>query len=270
MASDHHPKARWRERCRVRRADSSHLIEAAVRLAPRGGRAADLGTGTGLLSAILASRYRVVVATDIGPSVALAAAVTMALNRFPSEHAAMVCVADVAGGLRRGAFDLVGANAPWVPIPARSAAPRRLFARTGRHRSGTAAGAIVREGAALLRAGGIAIHVGLDIELSDGRQPLRQALDDLETDGYLTTLVSTPWNRDRPEFVDVMRASQPSLANVEHVAVIVARPYELGDKRATLFTVGRGAPTPLGHPARSTRPSRVRAMRSTARVEGAR
>ena len=143
---------------------------------------------------------------------------------------AAICVADVAKGLRNDAFDLVAGNAPWVPMPASSDAPRELFSYGG-ETGVELPRRFLQEGAALLRPGGIAITLALDVELHDGRRPLREAVDLLAAEDHLTAVVPTPWNRERPDFVDVMRARQPSLVDAEHVAVIAARPRDPGETR---------------------------------------
>src|SRR5438270_401573 len=81
------------------------------------------GAGTGLHTAVLAQRYRVVVATDLSLRAARAARLTLALNGL----GAGAVVADVANGLRPRSFDLVTANAPWVPVAAEGGSTR-LFA----------------------------------------------------------------------------------------------------------------------------------------------
>ena len=233
------PKARWGPEVVYIGPDSAHLIEAVVRLAPRGARAAELGTGTGLLAAILATRYVAVIATDVGDSVALAAAVTVALNRYPDHRAPLICMADVAHGLRPGSFDLVTGNSPWVPIPASSDRPRELFSYGG-ETGVEIPRRFLLEGAALLRAGGVSITLALDVELHDGRRPLSEAVEDLQDLGMITATLPTPWNRERPQFVDVARARQPAIVDAEHVAVVAARPREPGDRRAALFAAVEG------------------------------
>jgi hypothetical protein len=215
--------------------DALFLIEAVLRLAPQGARAADLATGTGLLAAALAPRYRVVVATDIHRSVALAAAITMALNHAPSEHVSCVCVADVAGGLRRDSFDLVAANPPWVPVAVGADRPRELYSYGG-ETGIELPQRFLLEGAALLRAGGVGITLALDMELDDGRRPLREVRDHLDAAGYRTELVRTPWSIQRQQFVNVIRERQPLVVDAEHVAVVVARPHERDDEREELVT----------------------------------
>jgi methylase of polypeptide subunit release factors len=209
-------------------------VEAVLRLAPRGDRAAELGTGTGLLAALLGSRYRSVVATDLGASVAVAAALTVALNPVPEGHAVAIGRADVAGGLRPDSFDLVAANAPWVPLAVEAAAPREIFAHGGE--SGVELPRrFLLEGAALLRAGGVAVTLALDVELEGGIRPLRAVGDELAAAGYVVTTLATPFNRERPHLVARMRERQPSITDATHVAVVVARPRSPGDDRASLL-----------------------------------
>jgi len=228
------PKVGWGDEVVYLGEDSPHLIEAVLRLAPRGDRAADLGTGTGLLAALLASRYRTVVGTDLAPSVTRAARLTVALNPVPVGHAVAICTTDVAAGLRAGAFDLVAANAPWVPMAVESAGARELFAHGG------ATGVelpirFLQQGAALLRPGGVAVTLALDVELTEGGHPLRQAVDRLAADGFATAVLPTPFNRERPHLVEVMRDRQPAVSDAEHVAVVVGRPRRPGDDRQSLL-----------------------------------
>jgi hypothetical protein len=215
--------------------DALYLVEAVCHLAPDGLRAADLGTGTGVLSANLMASHRVVVATDIHRSLALTAAITMALNDAPTGHVATACVTDVAGGLRRHSFDLVGANAPWVPVVAGPDRTRELYSYGG-ETGIELPRRFLHEGAALLRAGGVAITLALDMELESGQRPLRRVQADLEAAGYLTAMVPTPWSLRRERFVEVIRERQPAVVDALHVAVVVARPHERGDKRDELFS----------------------------------
>jgi hypothetical protein len=229
------PPSNWGPHAMYVGPDALYLVDAVRHLAPHGVRAADVGTGTGVLSANLMSSYRVVVATDIHRSLTLAAAITMALADAPAGHASSACVTDVAGGLRRDSFDLVGANAPWVPVAAGADRDRELYSYGG-ETGIELPRRFLQEGAALLRAGGVAITLALDMELEDGRRPLQRVQEELESAGYLTALVPTPWSIRRERFVEVIRARQPSVVDALHVAVIVARPHERGDKREDLFT----------------------------------
>jgi SAM-dependent methyltransferase len=227
------PKHGWGDEIVYLGQDSTYLVEAALRLAPRGERAADLGTGTGLAAAVLASRYRVVMGTDLAPSVTTAAALTLALNHYPDQHRVGLGLADVASGLRTDAFDLVVANAPWVPLAPGSAAPRELFAHGGDLGVELPA-RFLRDGATLLRAGGVAITLALDVEVDQRFRPLRAACDDLVAQGYVVNRLATPFNRDRPHLAEVTRQRQPDLTAATHVAVVVARARADDPTRASL------------------------------------
>ena len=227
------PKAPWGPEVSYLGEDSAYLIEAALRLAPRGRRAADLGTGTGLAAAVLASRYTTVVGTDVAPGVTGAAALTLALNPIPSGHAAGLCTTDVAGGLRADAFDLVVANAPWVPLAPASAAPRELFAHGGDHGVELPA-RFLRQGAALLAVGGIAITLALDVELHGGQRPLRDLGQELVDHGFVVAWLATPFNGDRPRLAQTMAQRQPEVTDATHVAVVVARPSPDDPSRRSL------------------------------------
>lgn len=214
--------------------DSVHLVEAVLRLAPRGERAVELGAGSGYLAVALSRRYRTVIATDVLPAAAVFARDALAVDELPVGHAAGVAIADVAGGLRRNAFDLVAANTPWVPQPDPDVAPV-LFAHGG------VTGAelplrFIREGAALLRSGGVAITLALDVTLDDGHRPLIDACDDLDANGFATAMLPTPINHVFRRFRATMLERQPALVDAVHVAVVVARPFDRGDGRDSLLT----------------------------------
>ncbi len=227
------PKHGWGDEIVYLGQDSTYLVEAALRLAPRGERAADLGTGTGLAAAVLASRYRVVIGTDLAPSVTTAAALTLALNRYPDRHRVGLGVGDVASGLRTDAFDLVVGNAPWVPLAPESAAPRELFAHGGELGVELPV-RFLRGGAARLRAGGVAITLALDVEVDHRVRPLHAACDELAGAGFVVARLPTPFNRDRPQLAEVTGARQPDLTAATHVAVVVARPRPDDPTRASL------------------------------------
>jgi len=205
--------------------DSALLTEAALRLAPSGHRAVDLGAGTGLHAALLARHYDTVIATELGPRVAAAARLTLELNGGDGTG---VVVADVAAGLRPASFDLVTSNPPWVPTPD-EVAPR-LFADGGP--TGTELPCrFIREGATLLRAGGIAITLALDVECDDGRRPVRDACEEVSAGGYFTSIVPTRLSRLVPELEPNIQKGRPHLVAVEHVAVIVAARADRSDER---------------------------------------
>jgi len=233
------PKVAWGDEVVYLGPDSAHLAEAVLRLVPHGERAVDLGTGTGLLAALLARRFRHVVATDLALSVAVAAELTLALNRFPPGRRQVVCLADVAAGLRPRSFDLVAGNAPWVPLAAESRAPRDLFSHGGDLGSELPL-RFIRDGAQCLRPGGVAITLALDVTVraddasAAQHQPLAAVCDELEDDGFVTRRIATPFNRERQGLADLMRSRQPKLEDATHVAVIVARPRHDGDGRGSL------------------------------------
>lgn len=210
--------------------DSALLAEAALRLAPSGERAADLGTGTGFLAAVLARRYRTVIAADISPRAVAAASLTLALNPSPAGHASGAAVADVADGLRPGAFDLVTANTPWVPSPPDSTRPLRIFADGGP--TGVELPTrFLRCGVRLLRPGGLAITLALDVTLSDDYRPLARVCTELEAAGHTAIMVPTPINQSNPEMESSLRAALPLITRAEHVAVIVGRAQRPGVRR---------------------------------------
>lgn len=214
--------------------DSVYLVEAALRLAPRGERAVELGAGAGYLAVALSHRYRTVIATDVMPRAASFTRAAFGLNDLPVGHSAAVAVGDVAGGLRPRSFDLVAANTPWVPQPDPNV-EHVLFAHGGS--TGVELPIrFVREGAALLRAGGVAVTLALDVRLHDGTRPLREVCDELEAEGLATVLLPTPINHVYEGFRDNMLRRQPALADAVHVAVVVGAPFADGGGRESLLT----------------------------------
>ncbi|MDQ6726980.1 MAG: methyltransferase [Actinomycetota bacterium] len=204
-------------------ADTAFLVDAADRLGrhARAGCAADLGTGTGVVAAAMAARHRRVVATDLTPRAARTASVTAALNRFPPGHRVHSCVADVAGGLRPGVFDMVAANTPWVPS-GDMGSDRRIFADGG-PTGFELPRRFITEGSALLRPGGVLVALAADLTFTGGRSPLRDQCVLLERQGCETTIVPTGHGR-RGEALE--RAVLPRVRGTvaaDHVAVVVAR-----------------------------------------------
>jgi methylase of polypeptide subunit release factors len=217
--------------------DSGYLVDAARRLAPRGVRAVDLGAGTGLLASMLSATYETVVATDIVERVAAAADLTLALAERPSTHTAAAVVADVAAGLRTAAFDLVTANPPWVPTGAGAA--RRVFADGGA--TGTELPCrVVREAAELLRPGGTAVVLALDVCCDGDRRPLREVCAELSAEGYTTSIVPTPLGRMLPDLEAQMRRRQPRIVTAEHVVIVVAAPFAAGGMRHAALVAAEG------------------------------
>jgi methylase of polypeptide subunit release factors len=202
--------------------DSVWLLEAVWKLATGGRRAVELGTGTGLLAAALAPRYGLTVATDILPTTAAVAALTFLLNPLSTGRLAAVS-ADVARGLRPGSFDLVVANAPWVPAPAPGVGGRpRVFADGGPTGQELPARFIL-EGSALLAPGGLGVTQCLDLTYDDGRRPLADLCGALRTEGLSAELRPV----GPPEIGTTLtdRLGQAGFAGVAQlVDVIVERP----------------------------------------------
>jgi hypothetical protein len=213
--------------------DSAYLIEIALRLAPTGERAADLGTGTGLLAAVLSRRYRAVVATDVLGRSATAAQLTLALNDRQEGHIWGTVVCDLANGLRPGSFDLVTANPPWVPTPPLPGKRRRLY-RDGGPTGVESPARFLQAGAALLRMGGVSVTLALDVTMDGGRRPLREVCAHLESLGNATAIFPTPVNQRFPELPARMCALHPALVDAAHVAIVVVRPQNSGTSQPIL------------------------------------
>ena len=163
-------------------ADSFWLLRRAWTLAAGGRRAVELGTGTGFVAAALAPRYELMLGTDVLPATVAAASMTFRLNP-PSRGALAGAVADVGHGLAPRSFDLVVANAPWVPraLPAPDGTPR-VFADGGPTGQELPA-RFIAEGAALLAPGGVAVTQCLDLRYDDGTRPLDALCASLREEG---------------------------------------------------------------------------------------
>jgi SAM-dependent methyltransferase len=202
--------------------DSIWLADVASRVGPGRGTAADLGTGAGTAAALLANTYDRVVATDLLPRTAAAAAITLLLNQpGRTRSASLVCVADIAGGLRPGAFDLVTANPPWVP--AREAAVPAVFA-TGGPTGFELPRRFVVEAASLLAPGGVAVILAIDVTWRDGTQPLPALARGLRRLGLEVAILPTDatsiW---RAMGYDLM-ALYDEMVAVDHVVLMIQRP----------------------------------------------
>jgi release factor glutamine methyltransferase len=219
--------------------DSPLLVEVVLRLAPRGERAVDLGTGTGLLAAALSRRYRCVVATDIVRRAAEAARCTMMLNDRPPGHVWLTAQTDVTCGLRTRSFDLVAANTPWVPASVDADTPVSIYANGGRDGLELPARFLV-EGAALLRPGGVAVLLALHVVRTDGARPLMELCGNLEQEGYSVAVVPTPLNRTFPQLSTKTLARCPDLVEAIHVAVVIGAPVTQGGRRDSLLVACDG------------------------------
>jgi release factor glutamine methyltransferase len=198
--------------------DSIWLLRSVWRLAPGGDLAVDLGTGTGYLAAALLTRYRTIVATDLLPTTAAVAALTLAIN--DRQHGGSV-VADVAVGLRPGSADLVTANPPWVPVPTGHGCSRAVFGDGGP--SGTELPTrFIQEGAALLSPGGIGLFQCVDVTCSDGARPIARVCESLEDQGMFTEMRPVIANGPLGQLMDQLPTS-PQIMAARLVTVIVRR-----------------------------------------------
>jgi hypothetical protein len=174
-------------------ADSIALFRRIWDARGSGDRAADLATGNGFIAAALATRYDHVVATDLSPRCAATAGLIPILNPH-LEGRISAARLDVADGLRPGSFDLVTANAPWVPeTVGPDGGPPRRFAAGGP----TGCELPVRfidHAAALLAADGRAFVACLDVTFADGARPLLDHLPSVRATGVDTTVSPTPLN----------------------------------------------------------------------------
>jgi SAM-dependent methyltransferase len=212
--------------------DSIVLFQRVWSARGHGGRAADLATGNGFIAAALATRYDHVVAADISGRCAATAALVAVLNpHLRGRFTAMQM--DIAQGLRHGSFDLVTANAPWVPeTVAPDGGPPRLFA------AGGPTGCelplqFVDQAAQLLAPGGRAFVACLDVTFGDGRRPVAEHLPAVAASGFEVTSTASPLN-DVFDYNTWVAAKAPGAVAADHVVVEVHRPpRNRTDRRAT-------------------------------------
>ena len=199
--------------------DTWILLTHTWRFGLGGARALDLGTGTGLAATFLTSRYATDVATDITDEAVATAQLSSHLLDAPARDRLTVIRADVGDGLRSGSFDLVVANAPWVPT---STAGGNVFADGGPSGSELPL-RFLADGIRLLTDTGILVMLCADLRFADGRAPLRDTLAALRTEGYTTEIAVTA--SDQPfTFIDAdAPAPLAGLTAADHVTVVVYR-----------------------------------------------
>ncbi len=199
--------------------DTWILLEKAWRFGLGGGRAVDLGTGTGLVAAFLTSRYDHVTATDLTPSSVATAAVARELLDPVRRSRMSVLRTDIGHGLPDHAFDLVVSNAPWVPSSAAGGEVCADGGPTGQELSLR----FLSEAVRLLAPTGVVVLLCADLRFDDGRSPLAEALSRLRSLGYATEVEVTP-GQGSFSFVDPVPNELEGLVSGRHVTVIVHRP----------------------------------------------
>ena len=171
----------------IPRPETELVVESALRVTGNGGRALDVGTGSGALAITLQIEAGMeAVATDIS-SAALAVAAENA--RRLGARVSFVCC-DLAAALGAGAMDLIVSNPPYVPLSQRQGLQREvrdfephvaLFAgETGFEISGR----IVEDAPRILRPGGWLV-MELGFGSRDHVATLLQGWDDLRIEADL-------------------------------------------------------------------------------------
>ncbi|CAB4892576.1 unannotated protein [freshwater metagenome] len=199
--------------------DTWILFEHVWRFGLGGERALEMGTGTGLVAALLSSRYRSVIGTDITDEAVATAALSRQLLEPLARERLAVVQTDVGAGLRPSTFDLVAANAPWVPS---SSAHGNTFADGGPTGSELPL-RFLTEGIDLLSPIGLLVLMCADLRFDDGRAPLHDALSHLRAQGFMTEVIVTPKVAPFSFEGDGSSAALAGLRSADHVTVIVYR-----------------------------------------------
>lgn len=100
------------DRVLIPRPETELVVEAAIDRAPRGGRVADIGTGSGCI-AISIERERPDLRV-LGVDVAIGALAVAAANRARLQSSVRLAASDLLAAVR-GPFDLVVSNPPYIP-----------------------------------------------------------------------------------------------------------------------------------------------------------
>ncbi len=145
-------------------ADSVWLLQLAWAHGRPGERAAELGTGNGLVASYLVSRYRSVIATDIHEPSLHWARLTLEANRGRGRPSAVVRC-DIGSALRPAAFDLVVANAPWSPRYPQDDLGRTITFADGGPTGTELPARFIEQTIELLAPGGVGIVLALDTDL---------------------------------------------------------------------------------------------------------
>lgn len=201
--------------------DTWLLRDRAWRYALRGKRALELGTGTGLVAAFLATRYQTVVATDINQRAAQTAQLSRELLPEPQRSRLHIVQNDIASGLFPRSFDFVCINAPWVPT---HRADARLYSHGG-ETGFELPRRFITEGAELLTPGGILLLLCAELIFRDGSNPLRELLANYERRGFHTHLEPTAAPHPFHSAADATGDSLPGLDSARHVTVALKRSH---------------------------------------------
>ena len=199
--------------------DTWLLRDQAWKYGLHGKRAIDLGTGTGLVAAFLTSRYETVVATDINQRATQTAQLSRELLPDSAKSRMHVVTNDVATGLRPGTFDFVCVNSPWVPA---HRAVGRLYSQGG-ETGFELPRRFILEGIKLLALGGTFIALCAELSFTDGSNPLRELLADLEQNGFATFIEPTPEPHPFHTAADGTAETLPGLESACHVTAVVQR-----------------------------------------------
>ncbi len=199
--------------------DTWLLRDHAWKYALHGKRAVDLGTGTGLVAAFLASRYETVLATDINQRATQTAQLSRELLPESAKSRMRVIANDVAAGLRPGTFDFVCINAPWVPA---HRADGRIYSQGG-ETGFELPRRFILEGTELLAHDGVFVALCAELTFLDGSTPLRDLIEDIERQGFTSVIEPTP--APHPFHTAAAGAAEtlPGLKSARHVTVVIQR-----------------------------------------------
>jgi SAM-dependent methyltransferase len=202
--------------------DSILLLEVVWERGGIGRFAADLGTGNGFIAAALATRFDHVVAADLSFRCVATAHLAGVVNPHIASRLSGAQL-DVAAGLRRGMFDVVTANTPWVPetVGPDGGAPR-LFA------AGGATGfelprRFIDEAIELLAPGGQAFIACMDITFADGSRPVAEHVAEISARGLEVEVVETRLQSEEG-LTAWAAAKAPGAVDARHVVIIVRAP----------------------------------------------
>jgi methylase of polypeptide subunit release factors len=199
--------------------DTIWLLKLIWRLVEPGGRAADLGTGSGLIAAYLIARFNQVVATDIHRPSLWYAQLTLDANRVRGRDSSLVCT-DIAAGLRPGSFDLVVANPPWSPAFPQDDRGRVVTFADGGPSGTELPSRFLHQSADLLTPRGTAIVLALDPTFDDGRRPLMDTINDLQGRGLHVEVLTSEIFAQGVVFGGLSKRVDDLVA-ADHVAIVI-------------------------------------------------